>query len=51
MGLQKKITEKEPGLESGYVALLCDFIDKDPSNYEEVVERKEWKDAMFEEYQ
>ena len=23
-----------------YVALLCDFIDKEPSNYEEAVERK-----------
>ena len=36
---------------SGYVALLCDFIDKEPSNYEEAAERKEWKDAMIEEYQ
>ena len=36
---------------SGYVALLCDFIDKEPSNYEEVAERKEWKDSMTEEYQ
>ena len=36
---------------SGYVALLCDFIDKEPSSYEEVAERKEWKDAMIEEYQ
>ena len=36
---------------SGYVALLCDFIDKEPSNYKEAVERKEWKDAMIEEYQ
>ena len=34
-----------------YVALLCDFIDKEPSNYEEVAEQKEWKDAMIEEYQ
>ena len=53
MGLQKRITEKErgPGPASGYVALLCDFIDKEPSNYEEVAERKEWKDAMIEEYQ
>ena len=25
---------------SGYVALLCDFIDKEPSNYEEAAERK-----------
>ena len=36
---------------SSYVALLCDIIDKEPSNYEEVAERKEWKDAMIEEYQ
>ena len=35
---------------SGYVALLCDFIDKEPSNYEEATKRKEWKDAMIEEY-
>ena len=34
-----------------YVSLLCDFIDKEPSNYEEAVEKKEWKDAMIEEYQ
>ena len=31
--------------------LLCDFIDKEPSNYEEAAEQKEWKDAMIEEYQ
>ena len=36
---------------SGYVALLCDFIDKEPSNYKEAAEKKEWKDAMIEEYQ
>ena len=36
---------------SSYVALLCDFIDKEPSNYEEATEKKEWKDAMIEEYQ
>ena len=36
---------------SGYVALLCDFIDREPSNYEEAAERKEWKDSMIEEYQ
>ena len=36
---------------SGYVALLCDFIDKEPSKYEEAIERKEWKDAMIEDYQ
>ena len=35
----------------GYVALLCDFIDKEPSNYEEATEWKEWKDSMIKEYQ
>ena len=34
-----------------YVALLCDIIDKEPSNYEEAAKKKEWKDAMIEEYQ
>ena len=36
---------------SGYVDLLCEFIDKEPSNYEEATEKKEWKDAMIEESQ
>ena len=36
---------------SGYVDILCDIIDKEPSKYEEVSEKKEWKDAMIEEYQ
>ena len=36
---------------SGYVALLCDIIDKEPSRNEEATEKKEWKDAMIEEYQ
>ena len=35
----------------GYVALLCDFINKETSNYEEVTERKEWKDDVIEVYQ
>ena len=33
-----------------YVAMLCDIIDKEPSNYEEVA-KKEWKEAMIKEYQ
>ena len=36
---------------SGYVALLCDIIDKEPSNYKEAAKKEEWKDAMIEEYQ
>ena len=34
-----------------YVDLLCDIIDKEPSKYEEVEEKKEWKDVMIKEYQ
>ena len=34
----------------GYVALLCDIIYKEPSNYEEATEKKEWKDAIVKEY-
>ena len=30
--------------------MLCDIIDKEPSNYEEATENKEWNDAMIEEY-
>ena len=36
---------------SGYVALLCDFIKEEPSNYEEAAKQKEWKDVMIKEYQ
>ena len=51
MGLHNKYTERKITKSySGYVALLCDIIDKEPSNYEEVAEWKEWKDSMIEEY-
>ena len=33
------------------MSLLCDIIDREPSTYKEAVEKKEWKDAMIEEYQ
>ena len=36
---------------SEYIALLCGFINKEPSSYEEAADQKEWKDAMIEEYQ
>ena len=41
---------KRPRPYSSYVSLLCDVIDEEPSNYEEAAEKKEWKDAMIEEY-
>ena len=46
MHREKKRTNSYPG----YVELLCDIIDKEPSNYEEAAEAKECKDAMIEEY-
>jgi hypothetical protein len=33
------------------MALLSDIIDAKPTCYEEVAEKKAWKDAMIEEYQ
>ena len=41
---------KRPKPYSNYVALLYDFIDKEPSNYEEAAEKKEWQATMIEEY-
>jgi hypothetical protein len=48
-GSFRKVKKPKPYL--GYVALLCDIIDVEPTNYEEVAGKKEWKDAMVEEYQ
>ena len=42
---------KRPRPYTSSVALLCDIIDKEPSNYEEAEKMKEWKDSMIEEYQ
>ena len=30
---------------------MCDLVDKEPTSYEEVVQKKEWVEAMAEEYQ
>jgi hypothetical protein len=42
---------KKPKSHFSYVALLSDIIDAKPIIYEEAAEKKEWKDAMIEEYQ
>ena len=50
--LEENLRERKRTIScSSYAALLCDFIDKEPSEYEEAADRKEWKDAMIEEYQ
>ena len=34
---------KKPKTFSNYVALMCDLVDQEPTNYEEAVQKKEWK--------
>jgi hypothetical protein len=42
---------KRPKPFSGYMALMCDLLEKEPTCFEEVIQKKEWADAMTEEYQ
>jgi hypothetical protein len=42
---------KKPKPFSSYMALMCDLIEKEPTRFEEAIQKKEWADAMTEEYQ
>ena len=42
---------KKPKPFSNYVALMCDLVDQEPTTYEEVVQKKEWEEAMTKKYQ
>ena len=42
---------KKPKTFSNYVALIYDLVDQEPTNYEESIQKKEWVEAMTEEYQ
>jgi hypothetical protein len=42
---------KRPKPFSSYTALICDLLDEEPTCSEEAIQRKEWADAMTEEYQ
>ena len=42
---------KKPNTFSNYIALMCDLVEQEPTNYEEAVQKKEWVEAMTEEYQ
>ena len=42
---------KKPNTFSNYAALMCDLVEQEPTNYEEAVQKKEWVEAMTEEYQ
>jgi hypothetical protein len=42
---------KRPKPFSSYTALMCDLLEEEPTYSEEAIQRKEWADAMTEEYQ
>jgi hypothetical protein len=42
---------KRPNPFSSYMALMCDILEEKPTCFEEAIQRKEWADAMTEEYQ
>jgi hypothetical protein len=42
---------KKPNPFSSYMDLMCDLLEKDPTCFEEAIQKKEWADSMTEEYQ
>jgi hypothetical protein len=42
---------KKPNPFSYYMALMYDLLEKEPTCFEESIQKKEWEDAMTEEYQ
>jgi hypothetical protein len=42
---------KRPKPFSSYTALMCNLLDEEPTCFEEAIQKKEWVDAMTEEYQ
>jgi hypothetical protein len=42
---------KRPNPFSSYMALMCNLLDEEPTCFEEAIQKKEWVDAMTEEYQ
>jgi hypothetical protein len=45
------IQVKRPKPFSSYMALMCDLLEKQSTCFEESIKKKEWEDAMTEEYQ
>jgi hypothetical protein len=41
----------KPKAFSNYMALMCDLLEKKPTCFEEYIQKKEWANAMTEEYQ
>jgi hypothetical protein len=42
---------KRPNPFSSYTALMCNLLDEELTCFEEAIQKKEWEDAMIEEYQ
>jgi hypothetical protein len=42
---------KRPKPFSSYMDLMCNLLDEEPTCFEEAIQKKEWADAMTEEYQ
>jgi hypothetical protein len=42
---------KRPKPFSSYISLMCDLLEKEPTLFEEAIQKIEWADAMTEEYQ
>jgi hypothetical protein len=42
---------KKPKPFCSYMALMCDLLEKEPTCFKEAIQKKEWADAMTEEYQ
>jgi hypothetical protein len=42
---------KRPKPFSSYMSLMCDLLEKEPTFFEEAIQKKEWADVMKEEYQ
>ena len=40
----------KPNTFSNYLALMCDIVDQEHTNYEEAIQKKEWVEAMTEQY-
>ena len=38
-------------IHSNYVELMCNLVDEEPTCFEEASKKKEWMDAMIQEYQ
>jgi hypothetical protein len=42
---------KRPKPFSSYTVLMCNILDEEPTCFKEAIQKKEWADAMIEEYQ